>query len=68
MARLIETVRGDTFDALALEFYDNEKLACEIIKANPDYCDTVVFDAGVELLIPDITDAALPETLPPWRR
>ena len=62
------TVEGDTFDALALEFYDDEQQASVIIGANPDYCSTLIFGAGVELRIPVLDDVALPETLPPWRR
>lgn len=62
------TVAGDTFDALALLYYNDEKLASTIIQANPDYCDTLIFDAGVSLTIPPVSSVALPETLPPWRR
>lgn len=64
----IKTVEGDTFDALALEFYNDEKQASKIIAANLDHCDTLIFEAGVELRIPTIEDVELPETLPPWRR
>ncbi len=62
------TVEGDTFDSLALMFYNEEKLASEIIKANPDYCDVLIFDAGVKLTIPEVSTVTLPATLPPWRR
>lgn len=62
------TVQGDTFDGLALKHYDDEKQASAIIAANLDYCDTLIFDAGVELVIPDAAALTLPETLPPWRR
>lgn len=62
------TVEGDTFDALALEYYDDEKQASVIIQANPDYCDTLIFEAGVELVIPERAEATPPDTLPPWRR
>lgn len=62
------TVEGDTFDALALRFYNDEKLASTIIQANLDYCDTLIFEAGVSLTIPEAAAAVLPETLPPWRR
>lgn len=68
MAKIHLTIEGDTFDALALKYYDDEKLASEIIQANLDYCDTLVFEAGVELFIPDISTVTYPETLPPWRR
>ena len=62
------TVEGDTFDALALRFYYDEKLASTIIQANPDYCDTLIFEAGVRLTIPAAASIVMPETLPPWRR
>ena len=47
---------GDTFDELALQVYNNEKMASEIITANPDYADVIIFD-----------EEATPETLAPWR-
>ena len=62
------TVDGDTFDSLALLFYNDEKLASTIIQANPDYCDTLIFEAGVSLTIPEAAAETMPETLPPWRR
>ena len=64
----IRTVAGDSFDALALEFYDDEMQASLLIAANPDYCDTLIFDAGTVLRVPIVENVALPETLPPWRR
>ena len=65
---VIKTVEGDTFDRLALEFYDDEKKASLIMGQNLDHCDTLIFEAGVELRIPIVHDVELPETLPPWRR
>ena len=65
---VIKTVEGDTFDRLALEFYDDEKQASLIIGQNLDHCDVLIFEAGVELRIPVVEDVELPETLPPWRR
>ncbi len=62
------TSDGDTFDILALCYYNNEKLASAIIQRNPDYCDVLIFDEGVELIIPDVSTVTPPETLPPWRR
>ena len=37
------TQEGDTFDLLALDMYDDEKMAHYIIQANPDYSDMIVF-------------------------
>lgn len=68
MPKIHITVSGDTFDALALEYFDNEKLASSIIQANPDHCATIIFEAGISLTIPDVSTVTLPESLPPWRR
>ncbi|MVB11081.1 hypothetical protein CAFE_17830 [Caprobacter fermentans] len=61
------TQEGDTFDMLALDAYNDEFRAEEIIRANPRYAGVVIFDAGVALRIPYLETAA-PETLPPWKR
>jgi len=62
------TAEGDTFDTLALSAYNEERRASDILAANPDYCDVLIFDAGVKLRIPVCDTAATPQTLPPWRR
>ena len=68
MAKIHITVHGDSFDALALWYYNDEKQASTIIQANLDHCDTLIFEAGVSLVIPDAATIVPPETLPPWRR
>lgn len=62
------TKEGDTFDMIALNFYDEEKMATTIIEANPDYSDVIIFDADVELIIPIVEGVDGIETTPPWRR
>ena len=59
---------GDTFDLLALQAYNDEFMASEIIKANPDYADVLVFDANVALRLPVFASATQTESLAPWRR
>ena len=68
MPKIHITAEGDTFDALALEYLGDEKLASTIIQANPDYCATLIFEAGISLVIPEVSTVTYPETLPPWRR
>ena len=41
------TREGDTFDALALQMYNEETLAHYIIEFNPDYADVLIFEANV---------------------
>lgn len=68
MHKIHITVEGDTFDGLALRYYNDEKMASTIIQANLDHCTTLIFEAGVSLVIPDVSSVILPDTLPPWRR
>lgn len=62
------TRAGDTFDELALQFYDDEKLAHLIIDFNSAYSDYIILEAGIDLRIPIYdTDQSI-ETLPPWKQ
>ena len=63
-----DTEYGDTFDSMAFQFYTDEQLSSEIIKANPDYADVLIFLDTVTLKIPIFDQTTLPDTLPPWRR
>jgi hypothetical protein len=58
---------GDTWDLLSLAFYGNEKHVLPLMLANPAYSDTVVFEGGEVLAVPEI-ETETPATLPPWRR
>ena len=57
----------DTFDLLALDMYNDERLAHYIIEYNPDYADVIVFEGGVQLKLPVVEEAETSETVPPWR-
>ncbi|MCI1478121.1 MAG: tail protein X [Clostridium beijerinckii] len=61
------TKQGDTFDSIALEFYGEENYSVFIIQLNPNYINTVIFDEGVNLIIPDI-NIKNTSTLPPWKK
>lgn len=63
------TKKGDTFDSIAFNFYTEEKLSSTIIAANKQYSDVLIFDSGVELIIPVIEENDdTPASLPPWER
>jgi phage tail protein X len=60
-------IQGDTWDLISFKHYGSEYHISELILANPDYVDVVVFDGGEKLIIPTISiiDTSL---LAPWRR
>lgn len=61
------TKLGDTFDSIAFEYYNNERMAKTIMDANIRHIDTVIFSSGVVLTIPDV-DTTSEANLPPWKR
>lgn len=62
-----KTVQGDTWDAVALDFYNDEYKASLLMQANPDVIDTLIFDAGIKLIVP-VVEQETSDTLPPWKR
>ncbi|WP_209510552.1 tail protein X [Sedimentibacter acidaminivorans] len=64
-----KTVSGDTFDSIAYKQYGNERQALDIIKANIDYANIIIFSEGIKLDIPDISGISSTNIkLPPWKR
>ena len=61
------TLAGDTWDAIALDFYKDEHYSTLLMSANSEHIKTIIFQAGVILKIPIIEDTA-PDTLPPWKK
>lgn len=61
------TLSGDIWDNIAYKQLGGERYTSVLMEANPEYLDVVMFPAGVELVLPDITSPT-PETLPPWKR
>jgi hypothetical protein len=58
---------GDTFDSIALDFYNHEHLSSHIIQENPEHRNTLTFKGGETLKIPIIEQQAA-ISLPPWKR
>lgn len=61
---------GETFDSIALEVYEDEKYAAELMCCNPEYTDISVFGGGEALLLPIIDNSADEEEAPataPWK-
>lgn len=61
------TIQGDTWDGIAFRLWGEERHMHRIIEANPEHADTLIFSAGVLLLLPQITPpTAKSSELPPW--
>ena len=61
------TITGDTFDSISLKFYGEENYSVFIMQLNPKHIQTIIFDAGIELIIPEV-NIEEKSTLPPWKR
>jgi phage tail protein X len=61
------TIQNDAWDAIAYRLWGDERFAADIMAANPGLADTLVFEAGVTLILPDVDLSARPlKNLPPW--
>lgn len=60
-----KTVAGDSFELVAFKLLGSEKYAVEIMNANPDHIETFLFDAGVELTIPEVETPK--QAVLPWK-
>jgi phage tail protein X len=67
MANTYTTKQGDMWDAIAYKVYGSEYLMHTLMDANPDHITTVIFSAGIVLLVPDLVSTT-PQNLPPWKR
>lgn len=63
---IFTTRQGDTWDSIAHSVYGNEAYMQEMIRMNWPHVDTLVFDGGVDLEMPDRI-AYTPPGLPPWK-
>lgn len=59
------TKQGDTFDSIAYKILGNEYLFIDILQANYKYRNVIVFEAGVEIVIPDV-EIDDEEGIPEW--
>ena len=59
------TIQGDTWDMIAYKVFGDEKYASDIMNANYDYIDILVFDNGELIDIPKI-DIEEVQGLPSW--
>ena len=65
------TVQGDTWDSIAFRFYKSENYAGVLMDANPDKIEWFVFEAGIEIIVPDVLEIEaerIARTFPEWRR
>ena len=72
MPRTHTTTQGETWDLIAYDWYGDAAKRPELhmhhlLAANPDYRETVVFDGGITLTIPEDPEPSASESLPPWK-
>lgn len=63
------TVQGDMWDSIAYRELGSEAYTDKLMRLNQQYREIYIFPAGIELLLPEVEQAARPaENLPPWKR
>ncbi len=62
---IYSTIQGDMWDSISHKVYGSDKHSKELIEANSQYSNIVIFSSGIDLICPDISNTS--DTLPPWR-
>lgn len=62
------TTQGQMWDQVALEELGDELTMSDVLAANVDEMDALVFSGDVRLTVPDEAAPLAIQTLPPWER
>jgi len=62
------TRQGDEWDQIAFEQLGSEYLVDQLIAANPEHQEVVVFGAGIKLKVPEIIKKPSIVGPAPWRK
>ena len=62
------TTQGQMWDQVALEELGDELNMGDVLAANVDEMDALVFSGDVNLAVPDEATPLAVQTLPPWER
>ena len=65
-SRTYTTLQGDAFDAIAFRLWGEERMFLELILANPEHRNMLMFPAGVVLRVPEVPARVVKQELPPW--
>lgn len=68
MSRTYITIQGDTWDLISQKEYGSDKHTHILLDNNRGLVETIVFYAGVEIVIPDLEVQTVNTSIPPWRR
>jgi len=67
MHKMHKTKQGETWDLISLAEYGTPYKVADLINANPEYSDVLIFDEGIYLNIPQL-EAEKISSLPPWKQ
>lgn len=65
--RIYKTIQGDTWDGIAIKVYGDERYINELLEANQEFNEIVIFPANIKLMLPEIETKAA-SILPPWKK
>lgn len=61
------TTQGQAWDQISLKHYGSEKQMGALLPANIDELDTLLFEGGITVAVPDVEPVRV-KSVPPWER
>ena len=68
MSSTYTATAGDTWAGIAFRLWAEETLMWKLIESNPLRAQTVIFEGGEVLKVPEIEETDNKAAMPPWRR
>lgn len=69
MTKTYTTQQGDTWDAISLRVFGDERFMDRIIAKNQEHIDVAIFSAGITLKMPEVSIEDIEHSnVAPWRR
>ena len=62
-----KTKQGEMWDTISIAEYGTPHKVAELINANPQYADVLIFEEGINLNIPELETETI-SSLPPWKQ
>ena len=67
MATTYTTIQGDTWDMIAYRLFGDESQMKELVEANLQHIDTMIFRSGTVLSVPELRESRN-GSVPFWRK
>ena len=68
MSKTYTTKQGDMWDSIAYMQLGDTSHTDKLMNLNNAYLSYYIFPSGITIILPEVDQDKIPETLPPWKQ